>query len=105
MVLANCMPNYHMGDFDFPCSNKKCQNGLNATRSLLCEKCCFQDKSKTTLLHCFPCHLKFQKEDKKESEDSYDDDEGYFTIIEKEEVKVETPPALLLFDAFFRSDP
>ena len=130
MVQAKCMPNNHVGEYSFPCSNEDCHYGLNGQRSDLCEICCHEDKSKRTLLHCDTCHIFHlskrnifkdydreekakKKEDKKKDDSDNDSYDGYndyqndpwSIMIEPEYEDVRPPPALELLVTYFRSNP
>ena len=112
MVLANCKPNVlngHVGDFDFPCSNKNCRWGINGMRALVCELCCFRDYTEVTLMHCKPCHIEFQEEDKKEEEDSDSDDDftvkAWHKMWKPKKEDMNPKPALPLLMDYFRFNP
>ena len=108
MVEATCTPpDSHVGDFDFFCSNKECFNGPDGSRFILCEYCCFKDKSLRTLLHCYLCHIQFLEEEKKEESDSDDHDMAFkpwHKMVKPKFEKVDPPPALKLLVAYFRSN-
>ena len=104
MVQATCMPDNHIGDFDFLCSNEECRYDPNGMRSVLCEYCCFKDYSDKTLLHCYTCHTIFEAEQKKE-ESSEDDSDGWKELTRQNYGRVQPPQALQLLASYFRSNP